>query len=74
MTIADVIAKYGTKCAICGIEGGLSLWIDHDHITGKVRGPLCRVCNLGLGMFKENPALLKRALEYIEIGDLPRPV
>jgi len=39
--------------------------IDHDHETGKVRGILCVNCNLGLGSFKDNPKVLKNAINYL---------
>ena len=42
------------KCAICLKEpNGQRLAIDHDHETGKIRGLLCKSCNLGLGFIKE---------------------
>ena len=57
------------KCMICGTTegGGISstLHVDHDHETGAVRDLLCRSCNTGLGLFKENTALLKKAIEYV---------
>lgn len=44
-------------CAICGVaESRVSknrLNIDHDHKTGKVRGLLCNVCNIGLGFYEK---------------------
>lgn len=46
-----VIDQHG-KCAICGVEPNL-LNIDHDHKTGKIRGLLCKVCNLHLGQFEK---------------------
>ena len=55
------------KCAICG-KVLLSLTdgvIDHDHITGRVRGILCTGCNTALGQFGDSPELLIRAIEYL---------
>lgn len=39
---------------------------DHCHVTGKVRGITCRKCNMGLGTFRDDPAIMRRAAEYIE--------
>jgi len=57
------------KCAICGkheSEMTRRLAVDHDHVTRKIRGMLCNNCNLGLGHFKSDIDLLKKALNYIE--------
>jgi DNA-directed RNA polymerase subunit RPC12/RpoP len=39
---------------------------DHIHGTEILRGFLCHNCNRGLGMFKHNTEILKRAIEYLE--------
>jgi hypothetical protein len=54
-------------CAICKNECSVkpSLAVDHDHITGKVRGLLCSNCNNGLGRFKDNVELLSNAIGYL---------
>lgn len=39
---------------------------DHDHSTGQAREWLCDSCNTGLGRFKDDVALLQRAIEYLE--------
>ena len=55
------------KCAICGtppVKKRLDL--DHCHETKKIRGLLCNNCNRGLGHFKDNPALLSKAIEYLD--------
>ena len=41
------------------------LEIDHNHITGKIRGLLCGLCNKGLGLFRDNSGLLERAMNYL---------
>lgn len=54
-------------CAICKRPDPFSLLaVDHDHSTGKVRGLLCRNCNLVLGKMKDNPELLREAAAYLE--------
>jgi hypothetical protein len=48
----DLLAKQQLKCAMCS-KRSKSLVVDHDHITGKVRGLLCVRCNLRLGLFED---------------------
>lgn len=69
MTAEQVIEeadKRQGKCDICG-EVPERYCVDHIEIAGKpvFRGMLCNTCNLGLGMFKDNPELLQRAIEYL---------
>ena len=61
-------------CSICGLKETWSdkwasseprLAVDHDHQMGMIRGYLCKRCNLGLGMFRDNPSLLQAAREYL---------
>jgi len=42
------------------------LHIDHCHQTGKIRGLLYRRFNIGLGLFEDNPDLLRAAADYLE--------
>ncbi len=56
-------------CAICrkplDLDSHNGFSPDHDHETSKMRGLLCIACNNGLGQFKDNIELLKRAIEYL---------
>lgn len=52
-------------CAICGGSLVEREHVDHDHITGRVRGILCGHCNNGLGLFKDNRESLIRAVAYL---------
>ncbi len=60
------------RCAICGDyetrsnQGGiLNLNVDHDHITGKIRGLLCNRCNRTLGMVKDDLYVLTEMKSYL---------
>ena len=54
-------------CAICKKvdELGTRLAIDHDHVSNKNRGLLCRRCNMMLGLAKDSEFILSNALAYI---------
>ncbi len=66
------------KCAICEIRMTVPenkrgqkmscVSIDHDHITGRIRGLLCRKCNNGIGFFGDDKKLLLKAIKYLSYG------
>lgn len=72
ITLQDFILlekKQGGCCAICRATkpGGVGTWhVDHNHKTGEIRELLCHHCNLGLGNFKDDAALLRIASEYVK--------
>lgn len=59
------------RCAICRLlptevcSKRERLCIDHDHITGKVRGLLCLMCNAGIGYFRDDPNTVSIAARYL---------
>jgi hypothetical protein len=64
-----MLAEQSGKCRICAQEVsymGHKLAVDHDHASGKVRGLLCKACNLAIGNFKDDPALCIAAAEYLK--------
>lgn len=76
-TIETYYLQHNGKCDICGQEpsersrsGGprKRLSIDHNHATGEFRGLLCQPCNKALGNFKDDPALLGKAIQYLKKG------
>jgi hypothetical protein len=64
-----MLENQGGGCAICGSTVGdgkrRKLFVDHDHVTGKVRGIICNKCNFGIASFRDNPELMQNAIEYI---------
>jgi hypothetical protein len=62
-----MLEAQGRVCALCGCTPtpGISLHVDHDHGTGEIRGLLCVRCNNALGLFREDPDVLKRAARYV---------
>jgi len=76
--IEEMLASQGGRCAICQIPrpeltpycdmnyNRGEYHVDHDHVTGKVRGILCPPCNTGLGNFKDNISNLRNAISYLE--------
>jgi hypothetical protein len=72
ITVAEyegIFERQGGVCAICGDPPTSDynvLCVDHCHATGQVRKLLCRMCNVGLGKFRDNATFLRAAAEYLE--------
>lgn len=73
---AELFKGQDGKCAVCGkqltlekIKGSPVAQLDHDHKTKQLRGVLCHACNTGLGLFNDNPSLLRKAATYLESYD-----
>lgn len=74
----DMAEKQGGLCAICdkpesakGSHGQVkNLAVDHDHITGMVRGLLCNNCNRAIGLLGDDPIRIAKAVAYLQDGVL----
>ena len=70
-----MLAAQGSHCAICpATEPGRRLsffCVDHDHVTGEVRGLLCHDCNLMLGNAKDSEERLGAAIRYLRKSRRP---
>jgi len=74
---AAMLDEQNDLCAVCHVHmesrGELlptgrkrtGICVDHDHVTGKVRGLLCSNCNKALGLFHDDPVALEAAAAYL---------
>ena len=60
----ELVERQGGVCPICGAQNPEH--VDHDHVTGQVRGILCFNCNGGLGQFRDSTDALRAAAIYLE--------
>jgi hypothetical protein len=71
ISLADydqLLARQYGRCAICGTTKPGSrgeMRIDHDRLTGHVRGLLCDACNTGIGKLQHDPEILMAAARYV---------
>lgn len=71
----DLLKNQGGLCAVCGVpdgsersnnNGSKRLSVDHDHVTGAIRGLLCASCNQALGQMMDSSVLLRKAADYLD--------
>jgi hypothetical protein len=64
----EILESQGGVCRCCKRPqpGKKSLFVDHDHKTGKVRAILCVNCNSFIGLIKENLATCGSIIDYLE--------
>lgn len=74
MTLSEYRALYDAQngqCAICNrkeravTKSVLGLVVDHDHISGKVRGLLCSYCNQSVGLIDDDPKIADEMASYL---------
>ena len=67
----ELLAKQGGTCALCDKTAeteGRALAVDHDHVSGEVRGILCAYHNHRVIGRHRDADLLRRMADYIENG------
>lgn len=64
--IERLVERQGGVCPVCRVAAPVA--VDHDHVTGAVRGVLCGDCNTGMGQLRDDPWVLRRAIEYLTGG------
>ena len=69
-TYRMMYASQSGKCLICG-QSEKILCVDHNHVTGVIRGLLCHVCNSGIGRFQDDPGLCEKAAQYLRNSMIP---
>jgi hypothetical protein len=77
LSAGDYDRMYAAQNGCCAICGGAeqTLSVDHDHVTGTVRGLLCRDCNLALGWLRDSAAVAMKAAQYLSASPMTwRPV
>ena len=66
----EKLEKQNYKCEICGIHEKdtpkETLFVDHNHSCGTVRGLLCQHCNSALGYAKDSVLILANCIQYLE--------
>jgi len=64
--VLSLLEGQGSPCLVCRrpitVE---TAHVDHDHVTGIVRGILCFGCNGGMGQFRDEPEVLVSAARYL---------
>jgi hypothetical protein len=64
----DLLDKQGRCCYICKrpeTDFAKKMAVDHDHVTGEIRGILCHPCNKMLIGKHRDPKIFLRAFDYL---------
>ena len=68
----ELLLRQDGRCAVCGqperrlMRGKVTaLSVDHNHVTGRVRGLLCSNCNMAVGFVGESIEISERLTKYL---------
>jgi hypothetical protein len=65
----ELFLEQNGRCKMCQMEQSRlnkKLSVDHDHVTGKIRGLLCQRCNAVLGLCHDDIRILTKAIIYLK--------
>lgn len=63
----SLLQEFDFSCFICSsIINPEETCVDHDHEKGVIRGLLCQKCNKAIGNLKDDPAIVRKAADYLE--------
>ena len=62
-----LLGSQGGGCAICGKPDPDN--VDHDHVTGRVRGILCWNCNIAIGQLQDDEERAVALASYLSRDD-----
>ena len=65
--VTEQLKNQKYQCGICASPVTEASHVDHNHLTGKPRGILCKPCNLALGGFGDSVDRLTEAALYLRI-------
>ena len=62
----SMLGRQGGTCAVCGLPfGEKRMYVDHCHVSDRVRGIVHMECNTLMGLAHDNPTLLEQAAAYL---------
>lgn len=76
VTLEQYTSMLNTQCGVCRIcslpptskrnHEKYNLCVDHCHKTGKIRGLLCKSCNLAIGNMSDNLEWANNIVKYLK--------
>ena len=69
VAFAELLLHQNGCCAVCQSDqwGKRGPHVDHDHVTGEIRGLLCHRCNTAIGLLQEDVAVINSVLKYLAV-------
>lgn len=72
VTIDEYRSLYRSQNGVCAVcrqpertQRNRLLSVDHDHVSGYIRGLLCSHCNRAVGLLQDDPVVIESAMRYV---------